>query len=80
MCCPPEEIVLFPNEYEEFSSSISSEDTVDDIFTTDETENYTDTDYVDDYVDNYVDNVYYECPHQCVPPTFCDLTGAHLFS
>ena len=78
MCCPPEEVILFPNEYDEFSSAVSNENTADDVFSSEDTEYY---EYESQPQDDYIDNDYEECPfNQCVPPTFCNLTGAFFLT
>ena len=49
VCCPPADVVLFPDEFETFSSAIFNE-------SSELTENYQDYTYYNDYID---DNIYY---------------------
>ena len=70
VCCPPPDVVLFPDEFEKFSSYVFKESSA----TSGGPEyNY---DYGD--TDDYEETIYPQCPHNCVRHSFCNLTGRFL--
>ena len=75
ICCPPEDILLLPNEFEELQQTISASNSTEVV------------DFESDYnyevarppanfdVSEYYDYDIETCPYHCVTYSFCDLKG-----
>ena len=66
VCCPPKDVILFPDELEVYNAMKTASIATEDYFY-----NYGPQQDIDDYVDTS----YLECPKHCVRHSFCNLTG-----
>ena len=68
VCCPPKDVILFPDELEVYNAMKTASIATEDYFY-----NYGPQQDIDDYVDTS----YLECPNNCVRHSFCNLTGIY---